>query len=76
VNCSGRDVSYVYQDGVAGQPVQAGSPAAEEAKEPSLADITIQAGQAMSEAAARTGQALSDATKRTLKCLGTALKGC
>jgi hypothetical protein len=76
VNCNGMDVSYVYQDGVADQPVESDRAAGEEAKKPGLADMTLRAGQAVGETAAKAGQAVTDATRRTLKCLGTALNGC
>ena len=76
VNCNGMEVSYVYQDGVADQPIEAGSVSTDEGKKPSLADMTVKAGQAIGDATTKAGQAMSDATKRTLKCLGTALNGC
>jgi hypothetical protein len=75
VNCNGTDVSYVYQDGVADQPVEAKGTSGEP-KSPTLGEMTVKAGQAVGETAAKAGQAVTDATRRTLKCLGTALNGC
>lgn len=75
-SCSGVDVSYVYQDGVADQPTRTRAP--EPAAEPtfSFSDMTAKAGRAIGDATSKAGHALGEATRKTLKCLGTALNGC
>ena len=82
--CVGQEVSYVYQDGVGGQPASTDAADVEPSpKPPTLADMTratmeasAKAGKAVGEATLKAGEAVGEATKRTLKCLGSALNGC
>jgi hypothetical protein len=84
--CAGVNVSYVYQDGVGGDPAVAvaGKPGAAAREGPgTLAEMTkpaveasVNAGKAVGEATVKAGQAVGEATTRTLKCLGSALNGC
>lgn len=81
VSCQGRDVSYVYQDGVGDQPTLAGDgetdPAQQEPK--SLADMTRgssmeQSLKAMGDATAKAGKAVGDATVKAGQAVGDATK--
>jgi hypothetical protein len=82
--CDGRDVSYVYQDGVGDIPATAGTETPPAEKAPgtvadmtrSTVEATVKAGKAVGDATVKAGQAVGNATKRTLKCLGSALNGC